>query len=318
MSVSPYSSQYRTWVTCGAYAMLHALQANDIDLLELENSTGVTFGIASWGAEHHCTRMLTPFRTFWEGMVSATRLWGIKLQLTAFNDVSELCYFLVKAPPSTRLVLGPVSMAGLRYLPLSSQYRCADHYIALRKDHLCRLFLTDSEGVTEMQVTAQDLAGMCMVEGIPEAKQMYTVGVVIHDGPVEPLASRLKYTIQTAGENLQAAEYAGQGSNAILRCLCTMKTIAIQKWRGPVLYDLSYFIQRKDMLLRLAAILMETDTGSISPLFMEQTRYQMILAAHVRRCLSQGHTETAAESMETLAELERMLAAKWKEWVQLL
>lgn len=318
MPVSPCSSQYRTWVTCGAYAMLHALQANDIDLLELENSTGVTFGVASYGADHHCTRMLTPFRTFWRGMTVAAHLWGITIQLATFQDVSELCSFLEKVPPGTHLVLGPVSMAGLQYLPLSTQYRCADHYVALHKDHLSRLLLTDSEGVTEMQLTVQALAGMCMVEGIPEAKQMYTVGIVAHDGPVEPLANRLKYTIQTAGENLQAAEHAGQGSSAILRCLCTMKAIAIQRWRGSVLYDLSYFIQRKDMLLRLAVDLVETGTGSISPLFMEQIHHQMVLAAHVRRCLSQGHMETAAESMETLAELEKMLAVKWKEWVQLL
>lgn len=318
MPASPCSSQYRTWITCGTYALLHALQADDIDLLELENSTGVTFGVATREAEYHCTRMLTPLRTFWEGMTSAARLWGITVQLISFQDASELCCFLETVPPGTRLVLGPVSMAGLRYLPLTSQYRGADHYVALRKGCLDSLLLTDSEGVPEMQVTARALVGMCMVEGIPEAEQMYTVGVVVRDDPGVPLTARLKYTVRTAGENLQAAELTGQGSGAIVRCLRTMETVAIQKWRGPVLYDLSYLIQRKDMLLRLTADLAETDTGSISPLLTEQVHHQMALAAHIRRHLSQGQLDTAAKSMQDLAESEKLLADKWKEWIQLL
>lgn len=318
MPASPCSSQYRTWITCGAYAMLHALQAEDIDLLELENSTGVTFGAATRETAYHCTRMLTPFRTFWEGMLPAARLWGITIRLFSFPDLPELRRFLEQTPSGTRLVLGPVSMAGLQYLPLSSQYRGADHYIALRKEPSGQLLLTDSEGITGMFFTVRDLAKMCTVKNIPEAAQMYTVGAVVRGGSREAPVARLRYIVSTAEENFRTAEQAGQGSRAILRCLHTMETVAMQKWRQPVLYDLSSFLQRKDMLLRLAADLAATNTGHVNPALPELVDQQMTLTAHIRRLLSQGHTQTLAQWMEPLAELEQALADKWKEWIQLL
>lgn len=322
MSVLRSSSSFRNWITCATYAILHALQTEEIDLLEAENSTGVTFGIRSMGEAFHCTRLLTPFRTFWDGMLPAASIWGIRIHLFHFSDISSLTEFL-HTPPEPALVLGPVSMAGLHYLPFSSQYRCSDHYVALRMTAPGQFLLTDSEGVTEMPVTAEYLAGMCKVSDIPESEQVFTIGAVRQIGPAKPRQDRLYYSAMLAGNNLQAAELNGHGSKAILCCLRTMKNNAIQKWNAPLLYDLSYYIQRKEMLLCMTNAIQTLDYTSVSPALKSHIRNQQALAARIRLILSQRkvepdeRVEAVSEYMKILADTEKILAEQWKEWVKL-
>lgn len=313
------SGTSRAWIACGSYALLHALQAEDIDLLELENSTGVTFGIASYGGRFHCTRMLTPFRTFWHGVVSAAALWGIHFTFYRAQRSEELPYFL-RLPEMRSLVLGPVNMMALRYLPLSSQYRCADHYVALRRvpDNFGLFRLIDSEGIPGMLIAAEDIPYLCDISNIPEAEGTYTIGAISREPVQNDLPARLRYTARTAEENYGMAEAAGQGGAAFQTCYGAMRDIAIERWREPLLYDLDYYIQRKEMLTEFVRILKETNTASVEASLWEHIYRQTVCAAHLRSLLQGRCAGGIGTQIESLAELESSFARLWKDWVHIL
>lgn len=311
MDILPYRG---TWITCGSYALLHALQERKIDLIDLENSTGTPFGIACMEEDYECMRMLTVFRDFNEGIDQAAKLWGIEVQRLDADSKDELYAFLEDKTKKSFL-LGPVSMACLTYLPLSIQYKCADHYIALLRLNENEFQLIDSEGVISLKITVNELMEKLFVNDIPEAKGKITIREVCRKGEAVSRSYLLAHTFETACRNLKEAEKNGQGSEAILRCMKTMKCIPEIKWKEGSLYDFDYFIQRKLMLGKLIERMREQIKIAVNP-YLEQLLFRQITnSAKIRSGICHRNWRLLEDEFRWLAEDEYRLAIKLEEWI---
>ena len=302
------SDSFRTWISCASYALIHVIENEEIDVVELENSTGVPFGVASYSDQYHCTRMLTPYQTFWDGIESIQRVWGIQLEYKSMSDSLQVLSY-IHSFEKQNMIIGPVSMSALYYLPLSSQYKCADHYIAL---HLAKdgMYLIDSEGIPYMQISDDDLKRMLSVSEILEARGLFHVGYVLQTNALPSKNERLYETIKTAEKCFKAAEENGQGGRAFLLCQHVMKELPASRWVASLRYDLSYYMQRKYMLLML-----DREGVFLSSSFKEHIRQQIQSVVKILHFLAERSYTKAIIDMETLSEKEQIIPYRWKEWV---
>ena len=247
-----YTTYSGNWITCGSYALIHAANLHNVDLISLENSTGASFGINCAGEDYCGMRMLSVFRDFNYGIDAAAPLWGIRLK--RFDGITKkFIADLLQNYSIKRVVIGPINMTSLTYLPLSQQYRCADHFIACIRYNESLWKLIDSEGIPGMLMDSEQIIKILTIQNIPEACEKYTIRVVLDVN--EPIAIqnkiiRIRYTLKTAYRNLKDAQESGQGFRAIQRYAELIQSIPPEKYRS-FLYDIDYLIQRKIMLLKL-------------------------------------------------------------------
>lgn len=77
MEQIPYNG---TWITCGAYALIHAANLGYQYMFPAENCVGATFGVASLESEWGYIRILTPIFDFHCGIDESAYLWGIDIE----------------------------------------------------------------------------------------------------------------------------------------------------------------------------------------------------------------------------------------------
>lgn len=301
------SDNLRTWITCASYALLHACQDTEIDVVELENSTGVSFGVSSYADNYHCTRMITPYKKFWEQADDVSRIWGIRMEHFITPEKEKMLSYLCKLKNKS-IVLGPINMAALSYLPFSSQYKCADHYLSLYAANN-QILLTDSEGISDMQITKDQLNRFLNIFEIPEANGLYHAAIVSRCDRALESKERLYETIKIAQQCFQLAEQNGQGGNAFLICQRVMQEHPPSEWSTSLRYDLSYYMQRKYMLLSI------DKTG----LFLKQVMKDHICKQiqdirHVLYLLSEQAYNNIISIMPQMAESESEISYRWKEW----
>lgn len=303
------SDRFRTWITCASYALLNILNCSDIDVVELENSTGVTFGVASYSEQYHCTRMLTPYRTFWDGLESVRNAFGIHLECFSFSDGEELIKF-IHAAKDKSFIIGPLNMSSLYYLPVCSQYKCADHYIALHMKG-DDMYLTDPEGIPHMRIYEADLKRILNINDIMEAKGKFHAAFISHRDPMPDNIERASVILKSAGKVFCEAEQNGQGGNAFLICRRIMKEVPASRWAAMLYYDLNYYMQRKYMFL-----MADNENIFLKSEFKEHIAHQI---AVTRKCLSffpEKAYLNAADMMPLLFEEETKIPYKWKEWTE--
>lgn len=305
------SDKFRTWIVCASYALLNALGDERTDPLDVENSAGVPFGLASYGAEYRCARMLTPFTTFWDGAPFVEKIMGIRIEKLSFSNKRDVLIYLKRSSPS-RAVLGPISMASLSYLPLCTQYHSADHYIALETDVSGGYLLTDSEGAPGLKVSEDDLYQFLNISEIPEAKGRFHMGIVSLAGKALPRKERTLEIFRLAGLNYRNAERSGQGGKAFFKCLRVMNELPPSHWIGPIMYDLNYLIQRKLMFLKA-----DRNRLILTPECANHITAQIRILAQLRQALSARRFPDVFNLMPAVAEAESMIALKWKEWIAL-
>ena len=303
------SDKLRTWIVCASYAILNALDDDHLDILDIENSTGVPFGVASYGSDYDCARILTPSTIFWDGIDSVKKIMGICIEKRSFSERKELLYCLDHVPPSN-MILGPLNMAYLTYLPLCAQYKFADHYIAIKKTLSGEYILIDSEGIPGMKVLERDLYNFLNISGIPEANGLFHMGIVrIIKNPIS--AQERAYEIfRIAEKNYLDAEKNGQGGAAFLKCREVMDTYPASHWISPLLYALSHLMQRKLMFLEVDKehIILKTD-------FRKHIIRQIKIIIKLRSLLSERRFSNAFELLPAMAESETIISMKWKEWI---
>lgn len=299
------SDRFRTWITCAAYALLNTLE-DQTDLIELENSTGVTFGISSAGDEYFCARMLTPFTSFWDGVTNIEKIWGIRIRQYRFRNSGEVFDMMNNSPP-IKMMIGPINMMTLDYLPFSSQYKFVDHYISVEKTDRGDYLITDSEGIYKMKTALDKLCSMLTVEGIPEANGSICVGSAEYSDNELSKEERLDEILLIAKDNYYKAERSNEGGNAFLKCLNVMESVPKAQWRMSFIYDLNYYIQRKYMLMSMKA--------RFRPGLSEHIQKQSNLAARVRQTLLKNTTDDITAAMNELAYMETTIAKRWKDRV---
>ncbi|MBD5450903.1 MAG: hypothetical protein HDR28_12335 [Lachnospiraceae bacterium] len=313
-----YTAYSGNWIVCGSYALVHAANLSYTDLIPIENSTGASFGISCAGDDWYGTRMLSVFRDFHYGIDAAAPLWGIQLKRIN-GETKEPIAALLEDSYVDRVIIGPVSMVGLVYLPLSQQYRCADHFIACIRREKNIWQLIDSEGVPGLLVDSEQIIKMLSIQDIPEACGQYTARAVMHVNKHEMAENRIiriRYTLETAYVNLKEAQENGQGYKAIQRCAELVRDIPRGRYR-PLLYDVDYLIQRKIMLLKLLQEAEMNEVAIVSPYITAEVNRFIEAAGALRRSLNSECASFQEQLFDRLAESENHITEKWKEWIKL-
>lgn len=306
-----------SWITCGSYALRRAAALPNMDLVALENSTGASFGVSCAGDAWGYTRILTVFRDFNVGIDAAAPLWGIHLKRVD-GVTSEAIFALLKDSHIDSVVIGPISMECLVYLPLSQQYQYADHFIACIRDSRELWRLVDSEGMPGALFTPEQIIQLLSVQNLPEARGKFTARAVLQVTPLtEALAAaRIRHTLRTAHTNLKDAQESGQGPRAFAQCAELIRQ-APQGRRIALLYCVDYLIQRKIMLLKLFYEAAESGIASIAPDAATEADKFIEAAGTLRRRLNDRYTGPLDSLFERMAEAECSITENWEEWVQI-
>lgn len=315
-----YTIYSGNWIACGSYALIHAADLRYNDLIPLENSTGASFGISSKGLDYGGTRMLSVFRDFHYGIDKAAPLWGIQMNRvdgTTKEEIKEL----MRNPYIDRIVIGPVSMVGLVYLPLSQQYRCADHFIACIRKNKDIWQVIDSEGVPGILLPSEKIINMLSIQNIPEACGRYTARAIINTNAsktAENRDARIRYTLETACVNLRKAREEGQGHRAFQKCkeLVRNMTAGNRVNRIPLIYDVDYLIQRKIMLLKLLQEAEHSQTAAVSPGMIAEIDCFIETAGALRGELNYG-CAVSLQLFDRLAASEDDITLNWEEWIKI-
>lgn len=315
MSYLAYSGN---WIVCGSYALVHAAGLSCASLIPLENSTGSPFGISCAGEDSFGMRMLSVFRDFNYGIDSAAPLWGIQMKGIA-GVTKEPIEELLGDTYIDRVVIGPVSMVGLAYLPLSQQYRCADHFIACIRRRRDMWQLIDSEGVPGLPVTSGQILSMLSIQNIPEACGRYTARAVLQvnaSNTSESRIARIRHTLETAYTNLKDAQESGQGYRAFERCAETIQDCFFSI-RRSLLYDVDYLIQRKIMLLQLLQEAKKDKVANINSHIITEANQFIEVAGTLRGSLNDRSRTPQKHLFDKLAGIEKRITEAWEEWVVL-
>ena len=308
----PYNG---AWVTCGSYAFLNGSGLSIDYLLPVENSTGTSWGMSSFEDDYEYTRILTTFREFSSGIDDVAPLWGIELQHTEYNSSEEL--IPEDFTEEAAVIVGPVNMENLSYLPLSRQYKLADHFIVVRREKgEEKLLITDSEGIVGHYVDFKSLKNMLSIRKIPEAKGILHLRKII--GVNEPASQSeiVAYTIKKAMQNLKDAENAGQGFKAFLRCRDVVRETKIVNCRSSLNYNLVYIIQRRLMVERFLDSLKESNRFFVDSCLYDDLSLQIEQAVGCRMALMNGDKDEICEYLEKLSDSEKEFTYHWEEYIK--
>lgn len=298
----------RTWITCGSYSLLNTLQTSDIDLIELENATGVTFGVASYGEKYHFTRMLTPFSTFWSGINTVSKVFGIRIKRHCFQNKEKLIEW-IENTKRNHFFIGPINMSALTYLPLSSQYKCSDHYIAICKNNN-KYYITDSEGIPCLQTNLTKLKQMIDISEIMEANGIYNIGTVNIETINKNSTEHKRIILENACLNYCKAEENNQGGKAFLLCADLVKTVPLSNWISPFYYDLNYYMQRKIMFM-----MVDFDEEILNYKYKEFISNQITLTKQCLYYLYNRNISDCVKILIQMAALESNISELWKGWL---
>lgn len=313
-----YTAYSGNWIVCGSYALIHAANLSYTDLIPLENSTGSSFGISCLGEAYGYTRILTVFRDFNCGIDEAAPLWGIQMRRidgAAKDTIADL----LEEQEVDRIVIGPVSMVGLAYLPLSQQYTYMDHFIACIRKEKNIWHLIDSEGMPGMLADSQQIVRMLSIKDIPEACNRYTARIVLQTNShrtAKDRAIRIRHTLKSGYANLKDAQESGHGYKSLHRCAELIREIPPGK-RRVLLYGVDYLIQRKIMLLKLLQEAEEEKVAIVNPHIITEATKFIEAAGALRRNINNKCMAPQDPLFCRLAEAENCITEKWKEWIQL-
>jgi hypothetical protein len=184
-----------------------------IDALYFEALTGVPFGTRSRRDDPN--RLIVPQIDPDEGLDRAFALLGVSSETQWFR-VTEgpmalrlLKEWLLDSP----VLLGPVDMGGLHYLPNPSLFRGCDHYVAaLAVDHN-GLWLVDGEGACPAVVAAEEFMVAWEADGIPEGRGAFMLRRARGGGLSEPGREALLGGLRQACRLIaEAADSEGPGA----------------------------------------------------------------------------------------------------------
>lgn len=267
-----------TGAMCGSYAFAQALRDHTLNIHLLEMSSGTPFGVASLGENFGFARILTVYKDFSEGICNAAPYFGISVDRMNFDSPEDTANEIFTLREHETIVCGPVNMSCLAYLPLSLQYRAADHFVTFFRNS--KVFVSDSEGMPAMVIhSADELARMLSVNEVPEAKSIFSLWRLSRT--ICASADIHTFILETAAENICEAERHGQGSKAFVNVANLTKVIHPVKWSVPLCVNLGHYIFRKilaDTLFRRLTL-----SEKLNSLNSEAINTAGILRLYIRR-----------------------------------
>lgn len=251
-----YYNGFGAW--CAAYAFLNTVNSTEITPEMYELLSGVPFGL-----KHNCNnkyKILTPFIEPCFRVEDTAGLLGYRSEHWRFDDAVQAVQFMSGFMPGQRIMMGPVNMGWLGYLPQNMLYRGQSHYIAIEKRSQDRYSVIDSECVLGFDYTSEELCEIISVDKIPEAEGVINIWRFekATDEPVKKEEYR-QVIIDKAHQNLMRAENEGQGSNAVMACDKFLSDKDIKEWYMVIYYEINYIIQRKELAIRYQTGLIEQE-----------------------------------------------------------
>lgn len=228
---------------CAAYAFLNTTQCRRVTPELYELLSGVPFGVAF---HMRCpSRMLVPFAEPYNEVGTVAKLLGYKATEHKFDDASSVADFLSGLPPRSKVMIGPVNMGFLDYLPQNIFYMDQSHYISVKKQEDGEYRITDSECVLAGSCTDERLRTIVSSKNIPEADGAVHVWQFKRAGDGRQEEEFISIMKDAAYRNLSKAETAGHGSSAVKRCAEFLSEADIRDRRLKICYDVNYLLQRK-------------------------------------------------------------------------
>lgn len=134
---------------CGSFAVENAVKNLPISSERFEMLGGVPFGLTNYDT------IITSLTDPYEGIRKAARILGILEARKTFLEFDEYWNSLVSDYSTDRyhIVLGPVNMRKLFYIPFSSFYSNVDHFLALDELRGDTLYVSDSDGFVQIPIT---------------------------------------------------------------------------------------------------------------------------------------------------------------------
>lgn len=243
------SQYYGNYTYCGTYALYDLMQSNiKISMNKFEILTSVPFGISHNSEYLH--RILSPYVDPTNGLDKATKILNIDLKCYQSSDKDATYYKIKEYLKKGSVVLGPVDMSKLSYLPKPEIYNKVPHYITLYKYKNNKFFLNDSEGLIGYHIPEDKLMDMCNSEEMYETKESYNLRIVSKYGEIPNKELLINISIANAKNNFISAYKKKQGPYAFLKLWDMLKDTE-SKYYNFLFYDLEILIQRKHLLLEL-------------------------------------------------------------------
>lgn len=228
---------------CAAYAFLNTTQCFRVTPEVYELLSGVPFGIAF---HMRCpSRIFVPFAEPCNEVETVAKVLGYKATAGRYNDISSAVDFLSGLPPHSKVMIGPINMGFLDYLPQNIFYMNQSHYISVNKQEDGKYRITDSESTLAVSCTSERLKKIVSPKDIPEANGTIHVWQFKGAGDGRSKEEFISIIKGVAYENLSKAEKAGHGSLAVKRCAEFLSAADIKGRQLKICYDINYLLQRK-------------------------------------------------------------------------
>lgn len=228
---------------CAAYAFLNTTQCPRVTPELYELLSGVPFGIAF---HMKCpSRILVPYAEPYNEVERTAKVLGYKTTARRYENISSAINSLSELPPHSKVMIGPINMGFLDYLPQNIFYLNQSHYISVKKQKDDKYQITDSECALAVTCTDRRLSKIVSPKGVPEANGAVHVWRFERAGNGHPKEELISIIKGVAYENLSKAEKAGHGSLAVKRCAEFLPAIDIKEKQLKICYDINYLLQRK-------------------------------------------------------------------------
>lgn len=304
-------------VCCGTYACINYLEEikefGVVDYKSFEIATSVPFGICYKKRPHH-DRMLTPVCDPNSGINRAASIYGYQMEQHDFQNIEDLIDWLKEKLVQAPVILGPVNMERLVYLPMAGIYKAIDHYIVLSWLSQEQVVIIDSEGTGRIRCTYENLEKWISIHDIPEARQKLTVRRLIRERSVSKEIIVEQSWMGAIG-NYRCIEMSG--GNAFLQCARTVKQVPAYLWKNSLLYDIAVLNQRKLLLELLLEQAKQLENSKYSRHIrwtkLEGTlKKQIVMLGRLFWQVRQGEIEDGI--FDALAEIEDKVGRAIANW----
>lgn len=147
--------------SCGSFAVENAVKKLPVSAEQYEMLGGVPFGLKN--DKNTIITLTDPF----DGIMRAAENLAVFVERKSFIEFSPFWSNLLEDADNKNrsIVLGPVNMQKLFYIPFSSFYSDVDHYLALEAMNENEMYITDSDGFIQIKVLKEQAIKMLDTEG---------------------------------------------------------------------------------------------------------------------------------------------------------
>ena len=147
--------------SCGSFAVENSVKMLPVSAEQYEMLGGVPFGLKS--DENIITTLTEPF----DEIKIAAEILGMFVERKTFSEYEPFWDNLFEDVQTGKfhIVLGPVNMQKLFYIPFSSFYSNVDHYLALESMREDMIYVTDSDGFIQIPISGTQAKKMLNSDG---------------------------------------------------------------------------------------------------------------------------------------------------------